>query len=99
MHTEAVGKKTGALPAPSSQDFGGLVHAIIFAMDPAAQTGYVSVTQGGVVLFKFNIPAATGDVDGPFILKTTGSNILDPTAYTITQTVGGEGLFVTYLVV
>lgn len=96
MTVIAKGKQTGAFPAPGSAAYLGLVHKIIVNPDPSA-TGYVSVQSGGITLKTFNKPPTTGSEDDPFVLSSDGGNALDPTLFSISATVGGEGAFVSYL--
>ena len=93
MTIYAAGKIAGALPAPPTADYLGLVHEILFAPDPAATT-VVSVTKGGTVIRSFNVPAATGPLDFPFQLKCMAEgDLLDPTQFSTTST----GLYITYI--
>jgi hypothetical protein len=95
----ANGKTTGAFAAPGSGAYLGLVHEILVAPDPA-NTGYVSIKTGGVTVRTFNKPPTTGSQDEVWrICSGDGSNSIDPTLFTISQTVAGEGAFVTYIVV
>ena len=92
MTVSAQGKRTGALPAPPTGDFLGLVHQIIFSPDPTATT-LVSILQGANIIRTFNIPAAAGANDGVFFLKSFGEeNLLDPTQFSVNST----GCYVTY---
>lgn len=94
----AIGKQTSALPAPGSAAYLGLVHEIQIAPDPSA-TGYVSIKQGANVMRTFNKPATAGANDSVYCIKAgSDHNGIDPTQLAISQTVAGEGAFVTYFI-
>jgi hypothetical protein len=90
------GKVTAALPAPGAAAYQGLVHCIVVSQDPAS-TGVTTFKQGSNVIRAFNTPAATGSLDQPLQVCDC-ENSIDPTQFSVGQTVGGEGLFVTYYV-